>query len=459
MEIPLLLLALTGTAIFLIARTVYRLYFHPLSHIPGPKLAAVTHAYEFYYDIWCGGRFLWQIEKMHRQYGPIVRITPREVHVLDPDFYDEIYAPSSRRREKDPKFVPTFSVTKAMAATVSHEHHRFRRNILATFFSKRAVVELTLMIQERIAKLLSRLEGFYASGAVVKIDDALSALAADVITYYCYGKLWGFLEAEDFRTDVRKASSDLSMMVHLNRFLPFLPRLAMKVPIWLVRFFSPGKATLLEFQRSVREAVREGGKGSKTRTIADRLNDPALPAEERTLERQQEEGLIVLAAGTDTTGRIISFALYSVYQDEGILRRLRDALRKVLPTPTSTCALSDLEQIPYLTPIGSSSLFIHHHPTIFPNPEKFNPDRWLDSTARRLDRYLTTFNKGSRACLGMNLAYTELYLTIAHIIRRFDLEIDTSRPEELKITREYFIGQAEDDDPRVRARVVRILEE
>jgi len=272
--------------------------------------------------------------------------------VLDPDFYDEIYAPSSRRREKDPKFVPAFSVTKAMAATVGHEHHRFRRNILASFFSKRAVVELTPMIQERIAKLLSRLEGFYTSGTVVKIDDALSALASDVITYYCYGRLWGFLDAEDFRTELRKASSDLSMMVHLNRFFPFLPPMAMKVPVWLVRFFSPGKATLFEFQRSVRETMTEGaGKkagGKNTRTIAERLNDPALPAEERTLERQQEEGLIVLAAGTDTTARVMSFALYSVYQDEGVLRRLRDALRKVLPTPTSTCALSDLEQIPYL---------------------------------------------------------------------------------------------------------------
>jgi len=74
MEILLLtLLVLSGTAIFLLARTVYRLYFHPLSHIPGPKLAAVTHAYEFYYDVWCGGRFLWQIEKMHRQYGTYIR--------------------------------------------------------------------------------------------------------------------------------------------------------------------------------------------------------------------------------------------------------------------------------------------------------------------------------------------------------------------------------------------------
>jgi hypothetical protein len=50
-------------------RTFYRIYFHPLSKIPGPKLAAATHLYEFYYDIICGGKFLFQIEKLHKKYG------------------------------------------------------------------------------------------------------------------------------------------------------------------------------------------------------------------------------------------------------------------------------------------------------------------------------------------------------------------------------------------------------
>lgn len=62
-------LALVGIASFYVLRSIYRLYFHPLSGIPGPKLAAVTHLYEFYYDVIIHGRFLFQIEKMHQQYG------------------------------------------------------------------------------------------------------------------------------------------------------------------------------------------------------------------------------------------------------------------------------------------------------------------------------------------------------------------------------------------------------
>lgn len=56
--------------------------------------------------------------------------------------------------------------------------------------------------------------------------------------------------------------------------------------------------------------------------------------------------------------------------------------------------------------MGCSPFFIHRNATIFPDPEKFDPDRWIRTngkTARgeRLDRYLTAFTKGSRACLGI----------------------------------------------------------
>lgn len=48
---------------------VYRLYFHPLRHIPGPKLAVVSSWYEFYYDVLGRGTFCWEIKRMHDTYG------------------------------------------------------------------------------------------------------------------------------------------------------------------------------------------------------------------------------------------------------------------------------------------------------------------------------------------------------------------------------------------------------
>lgn len=66
---------------------VYRRFFHPLAKVPGPFLPAVTKLYQSYYN----RRYYLQIEKLHARYGPIVRITPDEVHIADPEHNAEYY--------------------------------------------------------------------------------------------------------------------------------------------------------------------------------------------------------------------------------------------------------------------------------------------------------------------------------------------------------------------------------
>lgn len=52
-----------------IGLAVYRLYFSPIAKFPGPKLAALTFWYEFYYDVINQGRYTWQIGRLHDEYG------------------------------------------------------------------------------------------------------------------------------------------------------------------------------------------------------------------------------------------------------------------------------------------------------------------------------------------------------------------------------------------------------
>ena len=56
-------------ALFLIYSIAFRLVFHPLAKVPGPKLAALTHLYEAYHDAVRPGQFVFKLDELHEKYG------------------------------------------------------------------------------------------------------------------------------------------------------------------------------------------------------------------------------------------------------------------------------------------------------------------------------------------------------------------------------------------------------
>lgn len=59
----------TISLLYLIALAFHRLVSSPLAKFPGPKLAALTLWYEFYYDVIKRGRYTWKIGELHKEYG------------------------------------------------------------------------------------------------------------------------------------------------------------------------------------------------------------------------------------------------------------------------------------------------------------------------------------------------------------------------------------------------------
>lgn len=55
--------------IYYVTVVAYRLFFHPLSGFPGPKLAAISRWYEGYYDVILGGQYTSKISQLHKAYG------------------------------------------------------------------------------------------------------------------------------------------------------------------------------------------------------------------------------------------------------------------------------------------------------------------------------------------------------------------------------------------------------
>ena len=64
-----------------------------------------------------------------------------------------------------------------------------------------------------------------------------------------------------------------------------------------------------------------------------------------------------------------------------------------------------------------SAYTLHSYERVFPDPHSFVPDRWLEGDVDLMRKYWVPFGRGSRACIGISLAYVELYHVIAAVFR------------------------------------------
>ena len=253
--------------------------------------------------------------------------------------------------------MPSYGTESSMISTVGHEHHRFRRGLLDKFFSKKSVQELAPVVQETLVKLMRRFEEAHEYGTVLCLDDAFTGLTADIISYYSYGESLDFLEDKNFKSDFRGAAYGLVSFLHINRFFPLLIPTLQRLPRWFTCKLRPELTALFDIQSTIQQhsiqSMHESGfnKSSKiTRrlVIFDALNDPTIPGKERTQKRLQDEGTIVLVAGTEVVARALTIAVFHLNWNKSLLLKLRRELQQVMPTPTSLATWSQLEQLPYL---------------------------------------------------------------------------------------------------------------
>ena len=190
---------LLASITYLILLYAYRLFLHPLASFPGPPLAAMTHWYEFYYDFFSpGGQYIFVIREMHVKYGPVVRISPHELHVNELSFLPELMPAGGRRRDKYARLMRMFGVSRAAANTLNHDLHRVRRGAMSKIFSKESIRRLEPIITEMIQKLYGRLEEFQQTGEPINLSPMFGAFTNDLISEYTYGLSLNWLDAPLF---------------------------------------------------------------------------------------------------------------------------------------------------------------------------------------------------------------------------------------------------------------------
>jgi cytochrome P450 len=186
------------------------------------------------------------------------------------------------------------------------------------------------------------------------------------------------------------------------------------------------------------------------------LASSALP-DGLTADEVHDHVMTLLLAGHETTASALTWTLYLLARHPGLQGRLRAEVGGLegrppeagdLPSLTYTRAViseaircyppawiigrsltTDLELAGWHLPAGSiaavSPLLLHHDPRWYPEPEAFDPDRWLDD--RRLgvprDAYLP-FGTGPRACIGEQFAWAEAITVLAVLAQAWTFRID-----------------------------------
>ncbi|KAJ4398691.1 hypothetical protein N0V85_006217 [Neurospora sp. IMI 360204] len=459
---------------------IYRLYLSPLASIPGPRLAALTQWYEFYYDVILHGQYTFKIIELHKQYGPIIRINPWEVHIADPDFHRELLPTNTnRRRHRTPFFTKQFGADESIVSTNDHDLHKLRRSAVAPFFSMQNMRALQPVIEERVDALLARLR----EHGRTKKETPLNMM-------YPYSAMT-YVEDPDFRAEITNGILTGSNYGKVFQHFPFLVPFLASTPPRMLAAISPFYRTFLHLRACITVQIGEIDKSLRSEegknahldiphpTIFHSfVNTEALPPVEKSVPRIAHEGHVIVQGGTVTTSWALTISTFHLLnQHTTVLEKLRNELREAIPDANESVELAWLEQLPYLravvkesmrlsigasgritrvapdetlrfkpsklclqcypdimktttdkerewllppgTEISMTSYQITTNPEIFPDPHAFVPERWLgkENEMSKLEKYLTVFGHGARVCLGMQLAHAEMYLMLSKLWR------------------------------------------
>lgn len=128
--------------------------------------------------------------------GPVVRITPDEVHLSDPDNYEKIYYVGSKYA-KVKSYYESMSCGASGFTTISNEEHRLKRNRLNPFFSKRKVLELEDVVQSNTQKLLNLVAQKFSQNKPMDLHHGYRAVSVDIITDYAFNQCYNLLDSPD----------------------------------------------------------------------------------------------------------------------------------------------------------------------------------------------------------------------------------------------------------------------
>ncbi|KAF3760962.1 cytochrome P450 [Cryphonectria parasitica EP155] len=445
---------------------VYSAFSTPLAKVPGPWYSLFTGQVLKYYGV--AGKRAKYVHDLHEKYGPIVRVGPEEVDVADVASVKEIHTVKATYT-KSPKF---YSALKAPGEnvfnTVDIQYHRQHRKLLSGGFSDASLQSFHPIVEGRVNLAIERMAREMETRGVADVFKWWLFMATDVIGELTFGQSFRMLEHGE-KNEYSRNLEKIAVTGAKRSAFPFLAKLAFYgVPI---PGFGENTQVLKNNIKFATQLLQQ------YQSLVEQDPNVPVPSLFKRLFKEEEEASmsfneilaeaqVYIIAGSDTTALTLTYLVWRVCG----LPEVREKLVKELQQLPVDYHDKDLQHLPYLNQVIEESLrlhapapsalprvvppggatlsghylpggsivctqawTLHRDPEVFPDPEKFDPSRWVNPTKEMKDLSMP-FGGGSRICLGLHLARLELRLATARFFRAF--------PNAERSTRE---GMTDDD--------------
>lgn len=329
-------------------------------------------------------------------------------------------------------------------ATVSGPEHRRQRRLLQPVFTHERLAEYATIMRTAAEEAVES----WQDGQVLAVDEVMNDLALTALTR----SLFKFTATPDTAQAIHHGMRSLTRGLLIRTVLPTAwERVPTPGNIRFRRAMAKMHAAIDEVIAEYREAARDRGDVlSALLSVRDESSN-ALADEE--IHAQM---MTLALTGIEAPGAALGWVMYEIGRNPEVAKRVQTEIDTLLdgrpPQFDDLPALSYLDRVitevlrlrtPLIfmrrtltdvrvggstIPGGSEVIYspylLHHDARWFPDPLRFDPDRWLPENAQRIPKgAFVAFAAGAYQCIGKQFATTELAMVAAVICSRWRLRV------------------------------------
>ena len=335
--------------------------------------------------------------------------------------------------------------------TSEADFHRRQRRMMAPAFVHKRIAEYATVIAARTE---AAQQGF-GDGATIDLSAAMMRLTLEIVGATLFGAEVG-PEADEIGAALTAAMEHATRAIRARIPIP---------PTWPTPANRRGLAAIARLDRTVYRLIDERRRGGADR--GDFLSMILLAQDEddggvMTDKQVRDEAMNIFLAGHETTANALAWAFYLLAQHPEARGRLEREADSALGGRTPT--LADLPALPYALAVLKEAMRIYppafvvarratrdvqlrghrvakndlcivnilgmqRRARYFPEPERFDPERFLAENEKRLAKQaFLPFGAGPRICIGNHFALLEGQLAIAALTQRIRLDLPPGAP-------------------------------